>query len=133
MIIKGIMDSEDAILAQNTGANGIVVSNHGGRQLDGAPSSISILEEIIDAVDSKLEVLIDSGIRSGQDLLKAKALGATAGLIGRPMVYGIGAYGEKGAERVLEIFYEEMDKTMAFCGHTDVNNVDRSILLSNIS
>lgn len=132
MIIKGIMCPEDAIMAQNTGADAIVVSNHGGRQLDGAPSSISVLEEIISCVDSKLEVLIDSGIRNGQDLLKAKVLGATAGLIGRPMVYGLGAYGEKGAQRVLEIFYEEMDKTMAFCGHTDINNVDKSILTSNL-
>ncbi|MBK2109623.1 alpha-hydroxy acid oxidase [Francisella tularensis] len=129
MIIKGIMDTQDAIMAQNTGADAIVVSNHGGRQLDGAPSSISVLEEIIDTVDRKLEVLIDSGIRSGQDLLKAKALGATAGLIGRPMVYGLGAYGEQGAYRVLEIFYQEMDKTMAFCGHTNINNVDKSILI----
>ncbi|AXA32952.1 alpha-hydroxy acid oxidase [Francisella adeliensis] len=129
MIIKGIMCTEDAIMAQNTGADAIVVSNHGGRQLDGAPSSISALEEIISTVDTKLEVLIDSGIRTGQDLLKAKALGATAGLIGRPMIYGLGAYGERGAQRVLEIFYEEMDKTMAFCGHTDVNEVDRSILI----
>ena len=101
MIIKGIMCTEDAIMAQNTGADAIVVSNHGGRQLDGAPSSISVLEEIISTVDTKLEVLIDSGIRTGQYLLKAKALGATAGLIGRPMVYGLGAYGEKGAQRVL--------------------------------
>lgn len=130
MIIKGIMCTEDAIMAQNTGAEAIVVSNHGGRQLDGAPSSISVLEEIIGAVDTKLEVMIDSGIRTGQDLLKAKALGATAGMIGRPMVYGLGAYGEKGAQRVLEIFYEEMDKTMAFCGHTDINEVDRSILIN---
>ncbi|KIP30985.1 FMN-dependent dehydrogenase family protein [Francisella tularensis subsp. holarctica] len=129
MIIKGIMDTQDAIMAQNTGADAIVVSNHGGRQLNGAPSSISVLEEIIDAVDRKLEVLIDSGIRTGQDLLKAKALGATAGLIGRPMVYGLGAYGEQGAYRVLEIFYQEMDKTMAFCGHTNINNVDKSILI----
>lgn len=129
MIIKGIMDAEDATRAQNTGAEGIIVSNHGGRQLDGAPSSISVLEEIVDAVDSKLEVLIDSGIRSGQDLLKAKALGARAGMIGRPMIYGIGAYGEKGARRVLEIFYQEMDKTMAFCGHTDINQVNKSILI----
>lgn len=131
MIIKGIMCTEDAIMAQNTGADAIVVSNHGGRQLDGSPSSISVLEEIIDAVDSNLEVLIDSGIRSGQDLLKAKALGATAGLIGRPMVYGVGAYGEKGVQRVLEVFYEEMDKTMAFCGHTDINEVDRAILINS--
>ncbi|MFC4892914.1 L-lactate dehydrogenase [Pseudofrancisella aestuarii] len=129
MIIKGIMDIEDAILAQNTGAEGIVVSNHGGRQLDGAPSSISVLEEIVDAVDSKLEVIIDSGIRSGQDLLKAKALGAKAGMIGKALNYGIGAYGEKGAQRVLEIFYQEMDKTMAFCGHTDINQVNKSILI----
>ncbi|MCL4111791.1 UNVERIFIED_CONTAM: hypothetical protein GTU68_018047 [Idotea baltica] len=129
MIIKGIMCTEDAIMAQNTGAEAIVVSNHGGRQLDEAPSSISVLEEIIGAVDTKLEVMIDSGVRTGQDLLKAKALGATAGMIGRPMVYGLGAYGEKGAQRVLEIFYEEMDKTMAFCGHTDINEVDRSILI----
>ncbi|MED7819823.1 MULTISPECIES: alpha-hydroxy acid oxidase [unclassified Francisella] len=131
MIIKGIMSTEDAIMAQNTGADAIAVSNHGGRQLDGAPSSISVLEEIIDVVDSKLEVLIDSGIRSGQDLLKAKALGATAGLVGRPMVYGVGAYGEKGAYRVLEIFYEEMDKTMAFCGHSNINNVDKHILIKS--
>ena len=129
IIIKGIMDVEDAILAQNTGVEGIVVSNHGGRQLDGAPSSISVLEEIVDAVDSKLEVIIDSGIRSGQDLLKAKALGAKAGMIGKALNYGIGAYGEKGAQRVLEILYQEMDKTMAFCGHTDINNVNKSILI----
>ncbi|GAB4224124.1 MAG: alpha-hydroxy acid oxidase [Francisella sp.] len=129
IIIKGIMDAQDAILAKNIGADAIVISNHGGRQLDGAPSSISMLETIIESVGTQIEILIDSGIRSGQDLLKAKALGAKAGLIGRPIVYGLGAYGKHGVRKVLEIFYREMDKTMAFCGFTDINKVDRSILI----
>jgi L-lactate dehydrogenase (cytochrome) len=120
---------EDAKLALNTGADAIVVSNHGGRQLDGAQSSIEALPAIVDAVGSRIEVHMDGGIRSGQDVLKARALGARAVYIGRAMAYGLGAMGEAGVSKALEILHKELDITMAFCGRTDVNKVDRSILL----
>ncbi|MCP5327626.1 MAG: alpha-hydroxy-acid oxidizing protein [Sinobacteraceae bacterium] len=129
LILKGIMVEEDARLAVEAGADAIVVSNHGGRQLDGAPSSIAALPPIVDAVGRKLEVWMDGGIRSGQDVLKAWALGARGTLIGRAMVYGLGALGEAGVARALQIIHHELDVTMAFCGHTDIRNVDRSILL----
>ena len=129
LILKGIMVEEDARLSAEVGADAIVVSNHGGRQLDGAPSSISALPPIVDAVGNKLEVWMDGGIRSGQDVLKAWALGARGTLIGRAMAYGLGAMGEAGGTKALQIIHKELDVTMAFCGHTDIRNVDRSILL----
>ena len=128
LILKGIMEVEDAKLAAEHGADAIVVSNHGGRQLDGAPSSIEALPPIVDAVGSKLEVWMDGGIRSGQDVLKAWALGARGTMIGRAMVYGLGAMGEAGVLKALQILHKELDVTMAFCGHTQLVNVDRSIL-----
>ncbi len=129
LILKGIMDVEDAKLAVASGADAIIVSNHGGRQLDGADSSIRALPAIVDAVGSRIEVHLDGGIRSGQDVLKAWALGARGTYIGRAMVYGLGAMGEAGVTKALEIIHKELDVTMAFCGHTDIRNVDRSILL----
>ncbi|WP_058910105.1 alpha-hydroxy acid oxidase [Entomohabitans teleogrylli] len=128
LIIKGIMEVDDALRAAQAGADAIVVSNHGGRQLDGAPSTISVLEEIVQAVGDKLEVYLDSGIRSGQDVLRAMALGAKGTLIGRAFIYGLGAYGEQGVSRILDIIYKELDISMAFCGHTRIEDVDRSIL-----
>ena len=129
LILKGIMDVEDARLAVHSGADAIVVSNHGGRQLDGAPSSISALPAIVDAVGTQTEVWMDGGIRSGQDVLKAWALGARGTMIGRAMVYGLGAMGEAGVTRALQILHKELDVTMAFCGHTNIQTVDRNILL----
>ncbi|HSW17645.1 MAG TPA: alpha-hydroxy acid oxidase [Ramlibacter sp.] len=129
LILKGIQDVEDARLAVDTGADALVVSNHGGRQLDGAPSSISALPAIVDAVGSRIEVHMDGGIRSGQDVLKATALGAKGTYIGRAMLYGLGAMGEAGVTRALEIIHKELDLTMAFCGRTDIRQVDPSILL----
>ena len=129
-ILKGIMEVEDARLAVQHGADAIVVSNHGGRQLDGAPSSIEALPAIVDAVGSRLEVWMDGGIRSGQDVLKAWALGARGTYIGRAMVWGLGAMGEAGVSKALEIIHKELDLTMAFCGRTRLADVDRSILLT---
>jgi len=129
LILKGIMDVEDAKLAVQHGADAIVVSNHGGRQLDGAPSSIDALPAIVAAVGDKTEVWMDGGIRSGQDVLKAWALGARGTMIGRAMVYGLGAMGEAGVTKALQILHKELDVTMAFCGHTQLGNVDRSILV----
>ena len=128
LIIKGIMDPRDAREACNVGADAIVVSNHGGRQLDGALSSIRALEPIVEAVGDKIEVHMDSGIRSGQDVLKAIALGAKATYIGRAFVYGLGAMGEAGVTKALEIIHKELDLTMAFCGHTQIGSVDQRIL-----
>jgi len=129
LILKGIMDVEDARLAADSGADALVVSNHGGRQLDGAPSSISALPAIAEAVGNRIEVWMDGGIRSGQDVLKAIALGARGTLIGRPFLYGLGAMGEAGVSKCLELIYREMDLTMAFCGHTDIRKVGREILV----
>jgi isopentenyl diphosphate isomerase/L-lactate dehydrogenase-like FMN-dependent dehydrogenase len=129
LILKGIQDLEDAHLAVASGADAIVVSNHGGRQLDGAPSSISALPEIAQAVGDKIEVWMDGGIRSGQDVLKAWALGARGTMIGRAMVYGLGAMGEAGVLKALQIIHKELDITMAFCGHTNIQNVTTNILL----
>ena len=129
LILKGIQDAEDAQLAVDSGADALIVSNHGGRQLDGAPSSISALPAIVAAVGSKIEVHMDGGIRSGQDVLKAWALGARGTYIGRAMVYGLGAMGEAGVTQALQIIHKELDLTMAFCGRTDLRDVDRSILL----
>ena len=129
LILKGIQDVEDARLAVQSGADAIVVSNHGGRQLDGAPSSIHALPPIVAAVGSQIEVWMDGGIRSGQDVLKAWALGAKGTMIGRAMVYGLGAMGEAGVTKALQIIHKELDVTMAFCGHTDIRRVDHAILL----
>ncbi len=129
LILKGIMEVEDARLAAQHGADAIVVSNHGGRQLDGAPSSIHALPAIVEAVGDKLEVWMDGGIRSGQDVLKAWALGARGTMIGRAMAYGLGAMGEAGVTKALQILHKELDVTMAFCGHTKITNVDRAILV----
>jgi L-lactate dehydrogenase (cytochrome) len=129
LILKGIMDPEDARFAAESGADALIVSNHGGRQLDGAPSSISALPEIARDVGSKIEVWMDGGIRSGQDVLKAVALGAKGTLIGRSFLYGLGAMGEAGVTKCLETIHKELDTTMAFCGHTDIRGVDSRILL----
>ena len=130
LILKGIMDAEDARHAANTGADALIVSNHGGRQLDGAPSSISALPAIADTVGKDIEVWMDGGIRSGQDVLKARALGARGTMIGRSFLYGLGAYGEAGVTRALQIIHKELDITMAFCGHTQIDTVDKGILLA---
>ncbi len=129
LVLKGIMDVEDARLAANSGADALVVSNHGGRQLDGAPSSISALPAIAEAVGRDIEVWMDGGIRSGQDVLKARALGARGTLIGRSFLYGLGAFGQAGVARALQIIHKELDVTMAFCGHTQIDSVDAGILL----
>lgn len=128
LIIKGILDVEDAKIAAATGADAIIVSNHGGRQLDGAPSSISVLAEIVDAVGDKIEVLFDGGIRSGQDVLKALAIGAKGTFIGRAFLYGLGAGGKAGVTEALEIIRKELDITMALCGERDVKLLDRNNL-----
>src|SRR5258706_6636640 len=129
LILKGIMDAEDARLAADSGADALIVSNHGGRQLDGAPSSIRALPAIAEAVGSRIEVWMDGGIRSGQDVLKAVGLGARGTLIWRAFVYGLGAMGEAGVARRLAVNRNELDLTMAFCGHTDIRKVDRGILI----
>ncbi|MEC7211144.1 MAG: alpha-hydroxy acid oxidase [Pseudomonadota bacterium] len=129
VILKGILDAEDARQAVNVGADAIVVSNHGGRQLDGATSSIKALPAIVDAVGDKCEIWMDGGIRTGQDVLRAVALGARGTLIGRAFLYGLGAGGRAGVTRVLEILHKEMDLTMALCGRSDLSEVDETILL----
>ncbi len=129
LILKGIMDVEDARFAASSGADALIVSNHGGRQLDGAQSSIEALPAIAEAVGSEIEVWMDGGIRSGQDVLKARALGARGVLIGRAFLYALGAYGEAGVTRALQILHKELDITMAFCGRTQIDEVDSSILL----
>ncbi len=128
LILKGILDPEDARMAARTGADAIIVSNHGGRQLDGAASSIAMLPRIVDAVGSDIEIHIDGGIRSGQDILKAVALGARGTYIGRPFLYGLGAGGKPGVRLALDILRKELDITMALCGKRDILDVDRSIL-----
>jgi L-lactate dehydrogenase (cytochrome) len=128
-VIKGILDPEDAKLAVRCGADAIVVSNHGGRQLDGALSTIRVLPSIVRAVKGQTEIWLDGGIRSGQDILKALALGADATMIGRAYVHGLGAMGEAGVTRALEVIAKEMDFTMALCGRRDIRTVDRDILL----
>src|SRR5450830_1454353 len=129
LILKGIQDVEDARLAVNSGADALIVSNHGGRQLDGAESSIRALPQIVDAVGKEIEVHMDGGIRSGQDVLKARAMGAQGTYIGRAFLYGLGAMGEEGVDKALEIIHKELDLTMAFCGHTNIETVDKGILL----
>ena len=129
IIIKGILDVEDAKQAVNVGADAVVVSNHGGRQLDGAPSSIAALPAIVDAIGDKCEVWMDGGIRTGQDILRAVALGAKGTLIGRAFLYGLGAGGRDGVSKVLEILHKELDLTMALCGRSKLAEVDESILI----
>ena len=129
LILKGILDAEDAKMALSVGADAIIVSNHGGRQLDGALSSIRVLPSIMDAVGDKIEVHLDSGIRSGQDVLKALALGAKGTYIGRAFVYGLGAMGEAGVTSALEVIHKELDVTMALCGERDVANLGAHNLL----
>ena len=134
LILKGILDKEDAILAAKTGADAIIVSNHGGRQVDGeiatldAPSSISVLEKIVDAVGDQIEVHMDGGIRSGQDVLKALCLGAKGTYIGRPFLYGLGAAGKAGVTQALEIIRKELDMTLALCGKRDIKDASRDML-----
>lgn len=130
LILKGIMDVEDARHAVDSGADALVVSNHGGRQLDGAPSSISALPDIVNAVGNDIEVWMDGGIRSGQDVLKAIALGAKGTLLGRSFLYSLGAFGEAGVSHCLKLIANELDITMAFCGRNNIQDVDRSILLN---
>jgi len=131
VIVKGVLDPDDAQAAIDNGADAIVVSNHGGRQLDGAPSTIRVLPEIIDRVGNKTEVYLDSGIRSGQDVIKALAYGAKSTFIGRPMLYGLGAGGEAGVTRVLDIISRELDTTMALCGERDILNMGLHNIYSN--
>ncbi len=128
LILKGILDPEDAAMAAETGADAIVVSNHGGRQLDGARSTIQALPAIVDTVGDRIEVHLDGGIRSGQDVLRALALGAKGTYIGRAFLYGLGAGGREGVTRALEIIAREMDITMALCGRRDVRTIDAAIL-----
>ncbi|MGB2258936.1 MAG: alpha-hydroxy acid oxidase [Candidatus Puniceispirillaceae bacterium] len=130
VIIKGILDAEDARAAVNVGADAIVVSNHGGRQLDGALSAIKALPAIVDAVGDKAEVWMDGGIRSGQDVLRAIAMGAQGTLIGRAFLYGLGAGGQAGVTKALEIIHKELDLTMGLCGQPELRKVDSSILLA---
>jgi L-lactate dehydrogenase (cytochrome) len=129
LILKGVLDVEDARLAAQSGADALIVSNHGGRQLDGAMSSINALPAIVEAVGDQIEVWMDGGVRSGQDVLKAVALGAKGVLIGRSFLYGLGANGEAGVRQALEIIARELDITMAFCGHKSIRTVDRGILI----
>ena len=128
LVIKGILDVEDARLATKSGADAIVVSNHGGRQLDGAPSSIAMLPRIADAVGSDIEVLFDGGVRTGMDLMRALALGAKGCLIGRAYIYGLGAYGEMGVAKSIDIIKRELDTTMALCGVTRIRDIDQRVV-----
>ncbi|MEN9559138.1 MAG: hypothetical protein RLZZ502_349 [Pseudomonadota bacterium] len=134
LILKGLLDAEDAKLALNSGADAIIVSNHGGRQLDGARSSIEVLPEMVEvfknASNNKMEVWLDGGIRSGQDVLKAWALGAQGTLIGRAWLYGLGAMGQAGVTKALQIIQKELEISMAFCGHRDIHNVGKDILVA---
>ncbi|MEP2427101.1 MAG: alpha-hydroxy acid oxidase, partial [Tateyamaria sp.] len=129
VILKGILDAEDAKMALKVGADAIIVSNHGGRQLDGAISSIRALPAILDVVGDKIEVHMDGGIRSGQDVLKAVAMGAKGTYIGRAFIHGLGAMGQQGVTRALEVIHKELDTTMALCGETQVNDLGRHNLL----
>ncbi|HTG97309.1 MAG TPA: alpha-hydroxy-acid oxidizing protein, partial [Burkholderiales bacterium] len=130
LVLKGILDAEDARLAVQAGADAIVVSNHGGRQLDGTVSSIRALPEVVEAVKGKTEVWLDGGIRSGQDVLRALALGADATMIGRAYAYGLGALGEKGVALALELIEKELDVTLALCGLRDIEDASPAILRS---
>ncbi len=132
IILKGILDARDAENAVQYGADAIVVSNHGGRQLDGAPSTIAALPAIVEKVkslNSTMEIYLDGGVRTGQDILRAYALGADAVMIGRAFLFGLGAYGQAGVYRALELLQKELDVSMAFCGHIDIQQVDKEILI----
>jgi len=129
LILKGIVDVEDARIAAKTGAAAIVVSNHGGRQLDGAPSSIAMLPPIVEAVGSEIEIMFDGGIRSGQDVARALALGARSCMIGRAYVYGLGAGGQAGVTRAIEIIRNELDVTMALTGVSSIAEIDRHVVV----
>jgi L-lactate dehydrogenase (cytochrome) len=129
VILKGILDAEDAKMALSVGADAIIVSNHGGRQLDGAISSIRALPSILDAVGDQIEVHLDSGIRSGQDVLKAVAMGAKGTYIGRAFVYGLGAMGQQGVTKALEVIHKELDISMALCGKRRIEELTRDVLL----
>ena len=129
LILKGILDVEDAKLAAKTGASALVVSNHGGRQLDGAPSSISALPKIVDAVGSEIEVMFDGGIRSGQDMMRALALGARSCLIGRAYIFGLAAGGQAGVAKAIEFIGKELSVTMALCGVNSLREVDRRVIV----
>jgi L-lactate dehydrogenase (cytochrome) len=131
LILKGVLDVEDARLAARTGASALVVSNHGGRQLDGAASSISALPKIVDAVGSEIEVMFDGGIRTGADILRALALGARSCLIGRAYLYGLGAGGEAGVARAIDILRNELDVSMALCGVNEVGAIDRNVIANS--
>ena len=131
LIIKVILEASDAKECVDLGAEALVVSNHGGRQLDGARSSISVLPEIVEAVGDKIEVWMDGGIRCGQDMVRARGMGAKAVMIGRPAIYGLGAMGEQGVGRVLEIFHEEATHTMAFIGHREIGSISRDDLVTS--
>jgi L-lactate dehydrogenase (cytochrome) len=133
LVLKGVMDPDDARRAVDCGADALVVSNHGGRQLDGAPSSISALPAIVEAVGDRIEILCDGGVRSGQDVLRAVALGARGAMIGRAFVYGLGACGGPGVTRCLDIIRDELSLTMGFCGVTDIARVDRTLLVDGQS
>src|SRR5712671_225757 len=128
LILKGILDVDDAKIAVTTGADAISVSNHGGRQLDGAPSAISALPRVVDAVGSEIEVMFDSGIRTGSDMMRALALGARSCIVGRSYIYGLGAGGEAGVARAIEILGEELDVTMALCGVKSIREIDRRLI-----
>jgi L-lactate dehydrogenase (cytochrome) len=128
LILKGILDVEDARTAAKTGASALVVSNHGGRQLDGAPSSISALPKVAEAVGGEIEVMFDGGIRSGQDVMRALAYGARSCMIGRSYVYGLGACGEAGVAKAIDILAKELDVTMALCGVRNVRDIDRKVI-----
>ena len=130
LILKGVLDVEDAKIAARTGCDAVVVSNHGGRQLDGAPSAISVLPRIADAIGDRTEVWMDSGVRSGQDILRSIALGAKACLIGKSWLYGLAAGGEEGVTKAIEILRKELDVSMALCGIRDVRAIDKSVLAS---
>ena len=132
LILKGILDKEDAVKALDTGADAISAPNLGGRQLAGAPSTISVLPEIVEAVDGKVEVHLDGGIRSGQDVLKALCLGAKGTYIGRPFLYGLGALGKPGVTLALEIIRKELDMTMALCGKRDIRDVGPELLYRTV-
>lgn len=133
LLVKGIINKEDARLAVKHGADGIVVSNHGGRQLDSVPSTLEVLPQIADAVGEQADILIDSGIRRGSDVLKAMALGAKACLVGRPYLYGLGAGGEQGIEKVFDILKVEIDRALALLGRSDIQNVDRHNILNTFN
>ena len=128
LLLKGILDVEDAKIAAKSGADALVVSNHGGRQLDGAPSTISALPRIADAVGTQIEVMFDGGIRSGADLVRAIALGARSCIVGRSYIYGLGAGGQAGVARAIEILGKELDVTMALCGVTSIKDIDRRVI-----